>query len=222
MFDRRSTPCPTEVFLVLYLRISIARVFPLRSFNLPSDHIPWDSATPKLQCCKWQLQHAKVKTWTVLILYSEGTSNAQTVLQQVQICWISTATAHCTNGLCLSHTASFTVPCVVRYSANCLKPTPLSPQFFHFKKIGAEAKILSSGSTNRVPHRRLVVILDAGSKTRYQILKLCMNVSTVNWVHLKILECKCKSKRVRMFDMKIIQWLLRVYMFVCVCVGMYV
>jgi hypothetical protein len=186
MFDRRSTPCPTEVFLVVYLRISMARVFPLRSFNLPSDHIPCDSATPKLQCCKWQLQHATVKPWTVLILYSEGTSNARIILQQVQIYWISTATAHCTNGPCLSHTVLFTVPCVVTHTVNCLNLTPLSPQFFHFKKIGTEVKILSSGRHNHLPHKRLVVILDSGSKTRYQILKLRMNVSTVNWVHLKI------------------------------------
>jgi len=87
---------------------------------------------------------------------------------------------------CLSHTASFTVPCVATYYVNCLNP----PQFFHFKKIGTEAKILSSGRHNRVPQRRLAVILDAGSKTRYQILKLRMNISPGNCAHLKIFRVK--------------------------------
>ena len=121
-------------------------------------------------------------------------------------------------GVRLSHTASFSVPCVITYSVNWLNLTPLSPQLFHFKKIGTEAKILSSGRHNLVPHKRMVVILDAGSKTRYQILKLRMNAELWTVSTLKFLECKCKSKRVGMFDTKITQWLLRV----CVCVCVYV
>jgi hypothetical protein len=137
----------------------------------------------------------------------------QSVLQQVQICWISTAIAHCTNGPCLSHTVSFTVPCVVTHSVTCLNLMPMPPQFFHFKKIGTEVKILSSGRHNRMPHKRLVVILDAGSKTRYQILKLLWTES--NW---KFFECKCEKKRVGMFDMKITR-LVRACARACVCGG---
>jgi hypothetical protein len=129
----------------------------------------------------------------VLILYSEGTSYAQTAARSPTT-RSDLLNFNCYSALvpmgCLSHTASFTVPCVVTYSANCLNLTPLSLQFFHFKKVGTEAKILSSGRHNRVPHRRLVVILEAGSKTKYQILKLSMNVSTVNCVHLKIFRVK--------------------------------
>ena len=180
MFDRRGTPCPMEAFLVLYLRISTARVFPLRSFNLPSDHFSFTVQDPNCTAVngnynkpQWNLEQCLYCIPRAHLTLGQQ----QVVLQHVQICRIPTATAHF-----LSHTASFTVLCVVTYvySVNCLNLTPLSPPFFHFKKIGTEAKILSSGRHNRVPHRRLVVIFDAGSKARYQILTLRMNVSTVN------------------------------------------
>ena len=106
----------------------------------------------------------------MLIFYSEGTSNAHTAAR-------SHAASSVLSQLAVSHR---TLP---GYTVNCLNLTLLPPQFYRFKQIGTEAKILSSGRHNRAPHTRLVVILDAGRMNRYKILKLCMNVSIVNYVN---------------------------------------
>jgi hypothetical protein len=116
MFDRRSTPCPVEVRLVLYLRISSARVIPLRSFNLPSDHFPCKVQDPNCTAVngnynmpQWNHKHCLYCIPTAHLTFRQQ----HVVLQHVPICWISSAKAHCPKGLCVSHTSSFTVLCVV-------------------------------------------------------------------------------------------------------------